>query len=256
MIKLLFDKPDYFVIARDAPHKTIRHVQYEDYKAGRPPAPDDFKRQVWHTKELLGQLHLPSLESPWYEADDLIGTVVNQYKSIDGIQISIITGDKDMKQLITDNVICYDAMYDRATTYQSFVRECEYQPTSIVDYLSLVGDSSDNISWVPGIGKVNAEKLIKQYHTIENIYEHIKDIGWSNQQKLLDGKESAFHSKGLIQLMKVPLMDHIPLEEYKREPNFNLIQNRLLHDWQFESLYLSIEKLKKVYTMPTQQGLF
>lgn len=256
MIKLLMDKPDYFVIARDAPQKTIRHTQYEDYKAGRPPAPDDLKRQIGQTKELISQLHIPSLESPGYEADDLIHTMVKIYEKCPDIQITIITSDKDMKQLITDNVVCFDPMKNLRVTYDDFVRENEYPPLSIVDYLALVGDSSDNIAWVAGIGQKTAETLIKKYQTIDAIYDHIDEISWAVQEKLITGKQAAYHSRDLIRLMDVPEMSQIPIEHYKRPVDYDLLKERLVHGRGFHSIEKKIDELKKKYAMPLQTGLF
>lgn len=256
MIKILMDKPDYFVIARDAPQKTIRHTQYEDYKAGRPPAPDDLKRQIGQTKELISQLHIPSLESPGYEADDLINTMVKTYQARPDIQITIITSDKDMKQLITDNVVCFDPMKNLRMTYSDFLRDYEYQPLSIVDYLALVGDSSDNIAWVAGIGHKTAETLIKKYHTIDKIYDHIDEISGSVKEKLVNGKDAAYHSRDLIRLMDVPEMSHIPLEQYKRPVDYDLLKERLVHGRGFHSIEKKIDELKKKYEKPVQMWLF
>ena len=121
VFKVLASKPDYFLIAWDAPHKTLRHDAFEDYKGKRPPLPDDFKWQIRQTKELIKELNINSAEIPWYEADDIIATLAHQCKKFS--QVSIMTSDKDLKILLDECVVCCDPMKDSLTTKDSFIHE-------------------------------------------------------------------------------------------------------------------------------------
>jgi DNA polymerase-1 len=144
------------------------------------------------------------------------------------LHIEIESADKDLKQLITNNVTCINSMRDYRSTPESFRIEFDFEPASMLDYLALTGDASDNVPGVMGIGKVGAQKLIAQYHTLENMYEHIDEITGATQRKLIEGKEAAFHSKMLIQLMYIPDMEQKSLEEYKLHVDFDRFRTILI----------------------------
>jgi DNA polymerase-1 len=126
----------------------------------------------------------------------------------------------------------------------------------MLDYLALMGDSSDNIPWVSGIGKVWAQKLIAQYHTLENMYEHIDEITGSTQKKLIEWKEAAFNSKMLVQLMYIPDMEQKSLEEYKLHVDFNRFRTILIDQRWFTSAHKAIDELRRQWIMPEQTSLF
>jgi DNA polymerase-1 len=138
MLKLFMDKPDYLVIARDAPTKTLRHEMDESYKANRPEADPDLKRQIPYTQEIVAQLHIPSIQIPGFEADDIIATLARAHKHDPDMQIVIVSSDKDLKQLIDDNVICKDAMKEIDTSKNSFIKEHGFEPQYMLDYLILI----------------------------------------------------------------------------------------------------------------------
>ncbi len=121
IFKILALKPDYFLIAWDAPHKTIRHETFEEYKGKRPEIPDDFKWQIRATKDIIKELHINHAELPGYEADDIIATLAHQCKKFSNV--SIMTSDKDLKILLDDCVVCMDPMKDIMTTKDSFINE-------------------------------------------------------------------------------------------------------------------------------------
>ena len=146
VFKVLHEKPAYFLIARDAPHKTLRHESFAEYKGKRPELPDDFKYQIRQTKELVNEIGLNAAEIPGYEADDIIATIAHSCKH--GCKVSILTSDKDLKVLIDENVICSDPMKGINTTRESFIQERGFEPQNFADYLALIGDASDNI---PGV---------------------------------------------------------------------------------------------------------
>ncbi len=147
LVKLLSEKPDNIVVARDPPSiSLLRSIQFPAYKAQRADMPDDFKNQVAHCKELCKTLKLCTLEHLGYEADDSIYTLAQKLGCAPDTQLVIYTGDKDIKQLLScPNVTIQDPIKDIKRTHKYFVQEFGFQPEYIVDYLSLIGDTSDNI---------------------------------------------------------------------------------------------------------------
>ncbi len=137
------------MIARDAPTRTARKEINEEYKSNRVSMPDEFQWQMTMIKELVAQLQIPSLEMPGFEADDIIATVAKTYQKRNDMNVKIVSSDKDLKQLITDGVVMFDAMKNITTDQKSFQQEYGFHPSSMLDYLTLVGDSSDNIKGVP-----------------------------------------------------------------------------------------------------------
>jgi len=145
LLKIFQEKPDYLVITWDSPVRTIRHEMYEDYKATRKKKEDDFKQQIPLTKDIVEELGIPNLAAPGYEADDIIATFARKYQQNPDLKIDIYSADKDLKQLLAPNVFTIDPMREILTDTDAFVKEFNFQPEHILDYLSLVGDSSDNI---------------------------------------------------------------------------------------------------------------
>ena len=254
IFKALSSKPDYFLIAWDAPHKTLRHDSFEDYKSKRPPLPDDFKWQIRQTKELIKELNINCAEIPGYEADDIIATLATQCKKFS--QVSIMTSDKDLKILLDECVVCSDPMKDTLVTKESFMNERWFEPQYFADYLALVGDSSDNIPGVKWIGPKAALDLILAYKTVENIYEHLDEIKDAVKEKLIANKEMAFKSKELVTRMSVPWWDNIEPAALENKIDFNHMKAVLLRKYGFNSLEKKINELKNMYEKPTQTGLF
>jgi len=256
MIKLFMDKPDYLVIARDAPTKTLRHDMDATYKANRPEADPDLKRQIPYTQEIVAQLHIPSLQIPWFEADDIIATYARKYKKEKDMQIIIVSSDKDLKQLIDDNVICKDAMKGIDTTKASFIHEYRFHPEHMLDYLTLIGDSSDNIPWVPGIWPKRAQTLIEKYQTIENIYDHLPEMSEDLRSKLQECRSIANHGKSMVKLYDITALAQEPLETIKFDCNFPLYEKILLKDHGFQSIERPLKELKNKRQLPQQDSLF
>lgn len=256
ILKLFHDKPDYFVIARDAPTKTHRHEVYPEYKANRVKAPDDFKAQIPIVQDLVRKLNIANLVVPGYEADDIIASIVKKQKQNPKILCNIFSADKDLKQLLDDNVIFTDPSKWTAYKTKDFVQEFLFQPKNILDYLALVGDSADNIKWVPGIWPKWASILIQKYQNIENIYEQIEEISGWIKEKLLEWKEEAFKSKDLISLLNVPEIDFVNIEDYKFDIDFNKYQDILIKEQNFVSMEKALNELKNKFQMPQQSTLF
>lgn len=151
MIKLLLEQPEYFVICRDSPVKTKRKELYEDYKANRAKIDDEFRQQIPLVMELVNELGIPNIVAPGYEADDSIGTLAMLYQENPELLIQVFSSDKDLKQLLKDNIVVTDPLKQTTTTISDFEREFGFAASSIVDYLALIGDAADNVKGVPGI---------------------------------------------------------------------------------------------------------
>ncbi len=256
ILNIILQKPDYFCIAWDMPEKTIRHQKFEQYKATRPPIPDDFKQQIPLIQELIWQLKIHSLGVWWYEADDIIYTLTLDFKNVSESTdiLTIFSSDKDLRQLIDDNVFIQDPMtfkkYDKIVFLEKYWFDSKY----MIDYLSLLWDSSDNIPWVEWIWEKTATNLVKQFWTLDNIYNNIESISPSVQAKLLKWKENAYLSYDLIKLIKVP--DLPSINSFKFEMNLDSWKELLLSKWKFKSLENIISKIDQKYNTPQQQSLF
>ena len=208
------DMPDYLCVAFDVKEKTFRHKMYDLYKAQRKPAPEDFLVQLPLMKEVLGAMNCVCLEKPGYEADDIIGTVSAICEN-EGIECLILTGDKDDLQLASELVkvkLVISRMGSTTTTvYDSaaVVEKYSVTPDEFIDVKALMGDASDNIPGVKGIGEKTAFSLIEQYKGIDKIYEQIEsiDVTPSVRKKLEEGRDLAYLSRQLATIDRNVPMD-------------------------------------------------
>ena len=257
ILKLIEEtNPDYFVIARDSPVKTKRHEDYPEYKATRPKIDDDFKQQIPKVHALIDQLGIASYQAPGYEADDIIFSFVKEYQKKTDLTIQVVSSDKDLKQLLDTNIIITDPAKNITTTLLDFQQERGFEPINIVDYLALIGDSADNVKGVTGIGPKGAMNLIQMYGTIENIYIHLADIAPKLAEKLELGREDAFFSKKLIELMRVPQIQGLELKQRESNKDIHQRESILIGEYGFSSIQKLLDSLKKRYTQPQQLGLF
>jgi len=256
VMKIFHEKPDYFVITWDSPVKTLRHEAYPEYKANRKKMDDDFKHQIPIVRDIVDQLWIPSLIVPTYEADDIIYTLAMKYKTDTHMMIDIYSWDKDLKQLLDVNVFCVDSMKGVTTTTETFIKEYGFAPIYILDYLALVWDSADNIKWITWIWPKKASDLIQKYQTIDNIYLHIDEIPGEVKQKLLDGKEDVYMSRGLIALKEVSDVVDSVVENFVLELDFVKYKKVLVEEHHFHSFDKTLDELKRKLVMPVQGGLF
>ena len=256
ILKIIAEKPDYFIVARDSPVKTHRHDAFPEYKANRKKMEDDFKSQIPLTRTIVDQLGIPNVVAPWYEADDIIATLATMYKNHKDFMTYIYSSDKDLKQLLDTQTVCIDPMKSLTTDVKSFYQEFAFEPQYIVDYLSLIGDSSDNIKWVTGIGPKKASELITKYHDIDSIYAHIDELSWDIKDKLITGKEDAYKSKSLIQLHMVDEVTKLPLEKFKFSLDYDLWKRVLSNEYHFTSFDKVLDEIKKKSQLPVQSSLF
>ncbi|MEG2656804.1 MAG: DNA polymerase I [Clostridium sp.] len=225
LIKLKEDiNPDYIVTTFDKSSKTFRHEEYEEYKAGRKKTPPELSMQFPIIREILCKMGISIFELDGYEADDLIGTI-SVLAEKDNMEVYVVTGDKDALQLATDNVnivinkkgMSEKEIYNR----ERFVNDFEVTPKQYIDVKGLMGDKSDNIPGVPGVGEKTAFKLIKEYGSIENVLMNISNIsGKKLKESLEEYSEQAIFSKKLATIItEVPV--EIPLEQLKTKGSFN-----------------------------------
>jgi DNA polymerase-1 len=185
MLKSLIQSYDtpYIVVVFDAPGRTFREDMFEQYKAHRAPTPDDLVSQIKPLHELIQAMGFPLLCEPGVEADDVIGTLARQ-ASKDGYDVVISTGDKDMAQLVNERISLENTMSNTQMNEAGVEEKFGVRPDQIIDYLALMGDSSDNIPGVPSVGPKTAAKWLKQYQTADNLVEHADEIKGKVGEKL------------------------------------------------------------------------
>ena len=190
---------DYLVFALDAKGRTFRSDLYPEYKANREAAPDDLVKQLPVAIEWIDQMGFANLSREGFEADDVI-TTVTKFAKEKGIKVRIVSHDKDLYQMIEDGKVeMYDSVKKQVVDEQACIDKFGVHPRDFINFQAILGDSSDNIPGVKGIGKVGASKLINEYHTLEAIYADIENCGTPRIQKLLlESKESAFLSRELV----------------------------------------------------------
>lgn len=213
---LLEEKPDYIAVAFDAKEKTFRHDSYESYKIDRPQMADDLQQQIPYIRRICEVLNLPVLEAPGFEADDIIATLMEQSKQEDVLGV-IVTSDKDLLQLVEDDrVYTLDPMKDYFVYDEKAVEEkWGVEPGRIVELMSIMGDSIDNIPGVKGIGPKGALELIQKFQSVENLLANMDQIEKkAHKQRISDSRADLILSKQLVQLRKdVPV--NVRLEELK-----------------------------------------
>ena len=259
LLKILEEnKPDYIAVAFDSKEKTFRHERYDKYKSSREAMPDDMIPQLGRIKDIIDALKIPLYILPGYEADDIIGTAVKRAEK-KGMISYVITPDKDYNQMVTDKVKLIKAgkSLDEIIIYDvtKVKKEFGFAPKQMIDYLALIGDKSDDIPGIAGIGPKTAIPLIQEYGTIEGIYKNITKIEKERlRNKLVEGKENAFLSKELATIhCDVPLemkfeeakFTKPDLEKIKSifiELEFSRLYNRLLNVYGLDGEEKGIEK--------------
>lgn len=213
--------PDHLLVCFDQKGRTFRHELYSDYKGTRQKTPTELDQQWPYLMEILKSMKIKTVDSPEYEADDLAGTVASLAKD-EGQKVYLLTGDRDYLQLVDENVfalltkkgITNLEVYD----VDRIKKEYELTPDQLIDLKGLMGDSSDNIPGVPGIGEKTGIKLLKDFHSMEGVYDHIDDVsGKKRKENLIEFQQQAFLSKKLGEIITDMPLD-FELEDLKREP--------------------------------------
>src|SRR6202161_169690 len=200
------DKPTHLAVVFDLSEKTFRTDMYPDYKAHRPDPPDDLKPQFGLIRQAVHAFDLPCLEQAGFEADDLIATYVRQACEA-GATATIVSSDKDLMQLVSDCVIMFDTMKDKKIGRAEVIEKFGVPPEKVIEVQALIGDSTDNVPGVPGIGVKTAAQLIGEYGDLESLLKRASEIKQDKRrQSLIDNAELARLSKKLVTLdQNVPL---------------------------------------------------
>lgn len=236
-IKERVSDDDAVIFVMDSKERTFRKTLFESYKANRAPAPDEMVAQLSYVERLVEGLGIPILKGTGYEADDVIATIVQRYSS-KFTEVYVVTGDKDLLQLVMKNVkvLRFASLgISDLVEYDEEMVEKKYglKPSQIGDYLALVGDASDNIPGVKGIGEKGAIELLKKYENIHNLYDHIDEITPKYAKLLLSGKDMARLSRELVTLFQdVPLS--LEISAYKGPDKSKLLS--LFNELELNSL--------------------
>ncbi len=256
LLKLLKDNfPEYAVVFFDVKGPTFRHKLYDQYKANRPPMPEELAAQIPDIKKIIRALNIPIVEKLGFEADDLVGTY-SKLAQEQGFEVVMVTGDKDFIQLITEKCTLWDPMKDTITDVNKIKKDMGIEPKQFIDILGLAGDTSDNIPGVQGVGPKTAIKLIVKFGSIENIYENIDDIESQTKlyENLLSSKNIVLLSRDLATInMSVPVkksIEDFKLQAFDRKKAFELFQ-----EFEFKTLAAEFaqkaDKAKKIYKLIT-----
>ncbi|GAB4341939.1 MAG: DNA polymerase I [Desulfobulbaceae bacterium] len=238
-------QPRCLAVAFDTRGPVFRHKLYPDYKANRPPMPDDLAVQIPYIRKIAESYRIRSLEHEDQEADDLIASVTERMVK-KGCRVVIVSGDKDLLQLVSDSVTLWDPMNDRVMTVESVEKKYGLRPDQLLDYFALTGDSSDNIPGVPGIGPKTAQKLIKEYSSLEGLYARIDEMKASKmKERLLAHKDDAFLSRKLIRLNHEARVPEGPEDYLVGEPDGEALR-ALFGELEFHSLLRSDAPASKV----------
>ena len=226
LLKLFDDKnPEYAAVALDSKGPTFRHKIYDQYKATRPPMPDDLVEQLPYIKSIIQWLGVKMIEMPGYEADDIIGTLVKRGEE-EGYNVVVVTGDKDFRQIISDKTSLWDTMKDKVTDLNVLHDEYGMEPAQIIDLMGLSGDTSDNIPGVRGVGEKTALTLIQDFGSLENVYVHIEEITKKKlKENLINSYDNALLSKRLV-----TIDCQVPLDCYAADLKINKPESKELSD--------------------------
>jgi DNA polymerase-1 len=211
LLRVIREKtPEFLAVAFDAKGPNFRHEMYSDYKANRPPMPDDLAVQIPYIKKIVGAHNILTMEEQGVEADDLIASAARKLAAA-GYKVVVVSGDKDLLQLVGDDITFWEPMKDVVMDSEGVKKKYNVYPDRLLDFFALMGDKSDNIPGVPGIGPKSAEKLINEFGSLENLYENFDSIKKSKmKENLAIHKDDAFLSRELIDLKED--LD-IPLDE-------------------------------------------
>ncbi len=239
------EKPDYLAVVFDK-GKTFRHKMYEGYKGTRAKMPDDLRSQVERMREIVDAFNIPRLERENYEADDVLGSVSRWATEEKGLGVKIITGDKDLLQLVTDRVVVNLAGSKLSDAKDFFPEDVQKKlgvpPEQVVDFKALCGDPSDNIPGVKGIGEKTAIKLLEEYGSLDGIYAHLDEIGGRMKSILEENKEVAYLSQKLSRIV-TDLDMKLDLDQARIDRFNPHAVEKLFRDLEFRSLMEQLNTL-------------
>jgi len=235
------EKPEYLAVAFDT-GKTFRDQLFPEYKATRAKMPEDLRPQIERIRQLVDAFNIPRLEMEGYEADDVLGSVARSVEA-QGLGVKIITGDRDLLQLVNQRTAVYLAGDDQNyITDQDVVRKLGVPPAQVVDYKALVGDKSDNIPGVAGVGEKTAIALLEKFGTLDAIYQNMDQVENRWKTKLETGRENAYLSRDLAQI-RTGLEIQLDLEQAKAHEFDSSRVEAFLVEMEFRSLIKTLDRL-------------
>lgn len=249
LIKAIEDyKPTHIVVAFDVRGDTFRNEMYKEYKANRSAMPEELRPQFDIAKKVLTAMEIKIIEASGYEADDVLGTLSNIAQD-NGMKSLIVSGDKDILQLVNENInvimtkkgLSEIEIFDDDMVYEKYT----LKPNQIIDMKGLMGDSSDNIPGVKGVGEKTAIKLLSEYNTLENVYENIEEIKGKLKEKLIEDKDNAYMSKKLATI-KIDVEIDVNINEctFVDYQDTNIIET--LEEINFSSIITRIKKISGI----------
>ena len=234
------EKPDYLCVAFDSKEKTFRHDIYSDYKANRDAPPEDLAKQFPYFEPLVDAFNISSIRIPGYEADDIIGTLALKGSKA-GFRVVIVSGDKDMMQLVSPKVQMLDTMKNKWIGVNEVKEKFGVPPEKVIEVMGLMGDSSDHIPGVKGVGPKTATELIQKYGSIEKLYKCIDEIEKKKlKEKLIQDKERALLSRKLVTIDTAMKLE-CSLDDLKVRPSKNEDLRKLFSEFEFSSMLAVLE---------------
>jgi DNA polymerase-1 len=246
--RLLWEKqPEYLAVAFDTKGPVFRHRISADYKANRPPMPEDLVPQIPYIHKMVAAYNLLSMADNDLEADDLIASAARLLVE-QGCKVVVVSGDKDLLQLVSENITMWDPMNNKLMDTAAVKEKYGLAPKQLLDYLSLTGDTSDNISGVPGVGPKTAQKLLEEHKTLEGLYEQVEGLKKSKmKERLIEHRDAAFLSRDLVRLQDKAEVE-ADLQAYRvREPDPDALRS-LLTEMEFFTLLKSDVPAAKIAT--------
>ncbi len=234
-------KPEHIVISFDRKAPTFRHEMSEDYKAHRPPMPEDLVSQIAPVTKFFELITLPEISLDGYEADDILATLAEHFKQ--DYEVLIISGDKDFSQLVDEHTHLYDPMKDLIVDSEAVYAKYGVTTTQFIDYLALIGDASDNIPGVKGIGPKTAEALLQQYNDLDNIYTNLDKLAPKVREKLELNRDNAYLSRDLARIIRdVPIvMPDLERISFHKSSLRNALP--LIKEYELPNLYRKIDSM-------------
>ena len=240
-------QPQYLAIAFDTRGPVFRHRLYDQYKANRPPMPEDLVEQIPYIRRLVDAYRIPNLEDGDQEADDLIASVTKKMVA-QGYKVVIVSGDKDLLQLVSPNVTLWDPMNNRLMDAAAVEEKYGLPPAQLLDYFALTGDSSDNIPGVPGVGPKTAQKFIAEYRDLEGLYSVADQLKQSKVVlNIRENRDQAFLSRDLVKLNDAAEVPGDIAHYRHREPDAEKLRGLLL-ELEFNSMLQEVETARTVDT--------
>jgi len=245
------EKPDYLCVAFDSKEKTFRHDIYPDYKANRDAPPEDLAKQFPYFEPLVDAFNISSIRIPGYEADDIIGTLALKGSKA-GFRVVIVSGDKDMMQLVSPEVQMLDTMKNKWIGVNEVKEKFGVPPEKVIEVMGLMGDSSDHIPGVKGVGPKTATELIQKYGSIEKLYKCIDEIEKKKlKEKLIQDKERALLSRKLVTIDTAMKLE-CSLDDLKVRPSKNEDLRKLFSEFEFSSMMAVLEDRSEETSKPTK----